>query len=505
MIGLYTPEQMRQMDSYMIDGGIIGGYALMKNAASAALQAVVALIPDLYERPVIIACGKGNNGGDGLYMLRMLHESGCNVKAVLMSDRFSGDALNAYEDATASGCVTELFDGQPLSAGPGTVIIDALFGTGLSRELGGAYPDVIDAINRSGAYVVSVDIPSGINGENGHVMGCAVRADATVTLQYMKPGLLLYPGRSFAGKVVTVSIDSRYPRFSTSLFMLEKSDVRSWIPEQKPDDYKGRNGRALILAGSRNYSGAALMCAASALRTGAGLTYCAVPYALKSQFSALPEAISVPLGESEADTWNAGCCGEARKLIPDKDVICAGPGMGKIADPELIADVLKSGVPCVLDADALNCISENRELLDLFHAGVVITPHVGEMSRLTGESVPAIQSDFIRTAMAFSECRKCVTVLKGATSCISNGSDCVLNTTGNPGLAKGGSGDVLSGIITALLALKVEPFRAASAGAYLLGASAGTAFELLKARAMIAGDVISAVRETINRHFDDGL
>ncbi|MBR5805028.1 MAG: NAD(P)H-hydrate dehydratase [Clostridia bacterium] len=501
MIGLYTPEQMRQMDSYMIDGGIIAGYSLMKNAASAALEAVVGLIPDLYERPVVVVCGKGNNGGDGLCMLRMLHESGCNVKGVLMSDRLSGDALNAFEDAEASGCVMEPFRGQALSC-PGTVIIDALFGTGLSRELSGTYPDVIDAVNCSGAHVVSIDIPSGINGENGRVMGCAVRADETVTLQYLKPGLLLHPGRSFAGKVITVSIDGRYPNPETSLYTLEKSDIRAWIPEQMPDDYKGKNGRALILAGSRNYSGAALMCSAAALRTGAGLTYCAIPYALKSQFSALPEAISVPLGGTGEDSWSYECCSAAKDLIRDKDVICAGPGMGTIADPELLADILRSGVPCVLDADALNCVSMNRELLKLFHGGVVITPHVGEMSRLTGKSVSDIQSDYVGTAMDFSGRFHCVTVLKGATSCISNGTTCVLNTTGNPGLAKGGSGDVLSGIITALLALKLEPFHAASAGAYLLGASAETALEMLKARAMIAGDVISAVRETLEKHFD---
>ncbi|MBQ6426545.1 MAG: NAD(P)H-hydrate dehydratase [Clostridia bacterium] len=502
MIGLYTPEQMREMDSFLIDGGTISGYALMNNAASAALDAIIRLIPDLYQRPVVIFCGKGNNGGDGLCILRMLHVSGCDVKALLMTDSFSGDAGMAFDDAVRSGCsMTRFAPGERF--GENAVIIDALFGTGLNRELHGTFPEAIEAINLSGARIVSIDIPSGINGENGQIMGCAVRAHATVTFQYLKPGLLLFPGRSYAGRVITVSIDDRYPKPETAMYTLEAGDIRSWIPEQQADDYKGKNGKALILAGSRNYAGAALMCTASALRTGAGLTYCAVPHDLKTQFSALPEAISVPLGLEGEDSWTAECCRGARELLLGKDVICAGPGMGRIEDPGLIADVLKTGIPCVLDADALNCVAANRELLDLFHSGVVITPHVGEMSRLTGESISDIQSDPVRAALVFSKHRNCVTVLKGATSCISNGSQCVLNTTGNPGLAKGGSGDVLSGIITALLALKLEPFRAAAAGSYLLGASAETALELLKARAMIAGDVISAIRETVEKHLND--
>lgn len=500
MIGLYTPHQMREMDSFLIDGGIISGYALMKNAAAAALNEIVRLIPDLRERQVVIACGKGNNGGDGLCILRMLHETGYSVRGLLMSDRFSGDALDAYEDAVRSGCRMDVFTGSP-DLDRSAVVIDALFGTGLNRELSGAYAEIIEAINHSGAYVVSIDIPSGVNGENGRIMGCAVRADMTVTLQYLKPGLLLYPGRANAGIVSSVPIDDRYPKPETKLLTLEKSDLCAWIPEQKADDYKGKNGKVLILAGSRNYSGAALMCTASALRTGSGLTYCAVPHALKNMFSVLPEAISIPLGEDGEDSWSVGCCREARELISGKDVVCAGPGMGPVGDPELIACVLRSGVSCVLDADALNCIASNPALLELLHANTVITPHVGEMSRLTGDSIPSIQSDPVKAAVTFSERYHCVTVLKGATSCISNGSECVLNTTGNPGLAKGGSGDVLSGIITALLALKVDPFHAACAGAYLLGASSETALELLKARAMIAGDVISAIRETLEKHF----
>ena len=500
MIGLYTPEQMREMDSLLIDGGIISGYELMKNAAAAALKEIVRLVPDLRERHAVIACGKGNNGGDGLCILRMLHEAGCAASALLMSDRFSGDALEAYEDAVRSGCRMDVFDGAA-EIERNAVVIDALFGTGLNRELAGAYTDLIGVINRSGSYIVSIDIPSGVNGETGSIMGCAVKADATVTLQYLKPGLLLYPGRTNAGKVTCVPIDERYPKPETKLFTLEKSDIRTWIPEQKADDYKGKNGKALILAGSRNYSGAAQMCTASALRTGAGLTYCAVPHALKSQFSALPEAISIPVGGKDEDVWSAQCCREAAELIRGKDVVCAGPGMGTLEDPELITEILRSGIPCVLDADALNCMSANRELLELLHERAVITPHVGEMSRLTGNGISQIQADPVRAALSFSGRYHCVTLLKGAVSCISNGTECVLNTTGNPGLAKGGSGDVLSGIITALLALKLDPFQAACAGAYLLGASAETALELLKARAMIAGDVISAIRDTIGMHF----
>ena len=360
MIGLYTPEQMREMDSFLIDGGTISGYALMNNAASAALDAIIRLIPDLYERPVVIFCGKGNNGGDGLCILRMLHVSGCDVKALLMTDSFSGDAGMAFDDAVRSGCsMTRFAPGERF--GENAVIIDALFGTGLNRELHGTFPEAIEAINLSGARIVSVDIPSGINGENGQIMGCAVRAHATVTFQYLKPGLLLFPGRSYAGRVITVSIDDRYPKPETAMYTLEAGDIRSWIPEQQADDYKGKNGKALILAGSRNYAGAALMCTASALRTGAGLTYCAVPHDLKTQFSALPEAISVPLGLEGEDSWTAECCRGARELLLGKDVICAGPGMGRIEDPGLIADVLKTGIPCVLDADALNCVAANRD------------------------------------------------------------------------------------------------------------------------------------------------
>jgi len=277
--------------------------------------------------------------------------------------------------------------------------------------------------------------------------------------------------------------------------LIERNDIQKMLPTRPNNSNKGSNGRALLCAGSERYTGAALLCTGAALRTGAGLTTAAIPGALKPAFAALPEAMAIPV--NNGTDWDEQGCQAAIALLPKQNAVGVGPGVGEGTILPLIEALLISGKPAVLDADALNQMSRSPELLKQLHPNVVITPHPVEMARLCGLPVEAILTDPIETARRYAKEWHCVVLLKGATTCISNGTTVRLNTSGNPGLAKGGSGDVLTGIITALLAQGLCAFDAASAGAFLLGASADTALELLKERMLLARDVIDVVEQTI--------
>ncbi len=285
------------------------------------------------------------------------------------------------------------------------------------------------------------------------------------------------------------------PDATFDVVLFEQSDAAKLLPKRPLDSHKGKNGRALLCVGSGQYTGAALLSAGAALRAGAGLLTAAVPGAVKPAFAQLPETMTVAV--SEGENWDEAACERAFEQLEGKNAIGIGCGVGEGNILPLIKHALGSGLPLLLDADALNQMASQKEMLSLLHSNVVLTPHPAEMARLTGEPLEAILSDPIETARTYAERWNCIVLLKGATTCVSDGTQVRLNVSGNPGLAKGGSGDVLSGIITALLAQGLNAFDAASVGAFLLGASADVALELLKERALIARDVIEVVERTI--------
>jgi len=496
---LYTPEQMRRVDRHLIENVGIAGLTLMETAARGVFETAMRRMESRPAAAALVLCGPGNNGGDGLAVLRMLQEAQVPAKGILFSDpeNYRGDAAEEYCRALDAGCVLLRAEDIPVRIPSDAIVIDALFGTGLTRAVSGLAAEWIAAVNEADAYLIAVDIPSGINGTTGQMLGCAVEADVTVTFQHEKPGLLLYPGRRCAGQILLHRIADAETVEPCSAYWLTREDVAAWLPPRPADSHKGRNGRALLLVGSETYTGAALLCAGAALRCGCGLLTVGVPRAVKSAFAVLPEAMCLPLGDGT--DWDAACCSDAKKLIGGQQAIAMGCGMGTMADVSLLETAIDSQIPLVLDADALNTLAKNRSLFDRLHKNVILTPHAGEMARLLETDIASVTADPAKTARESARRFGCIVLLKGAVTCISDGETVVYNTSGNAGLAKGGSGDTLTGIITAMLAQGSSPKNAACAGAFLLGASADIAYEVLGNRMLMAGDLIDVVQQTL-RH-----
>ena len=487
-----TPAQAREADRLLMEEHGIPGTELMERAAEGVVSAVLAKIPPADN--VLVLCGAGNNGGDGLAALRLLQDAGVSAEAYLACDpqAYRGDAQINLQRAKASGC--RFLEEWP-EFNRYACIVDALFGTGLSREVCGSTADLIEGANACAAYRISVDIPSGIDGATGRSLGVAFRADETVTFQYVKRGLLLFPGRAHAGKLTLHPIAPVYP-VQSDVHWLEEVDIAALLPPRPLDSHKGKNGRALLLAGSNRYTGAALMSAMAALRGGTGLLTVAVPAALKEAFARIPEAMCVPCGAG--GTWDGAAQADAARLLADRTALGLGCGMGEMEGQLLLRSALMAGVPTVLDADALNAMSRCRDLLALLHSRCVLTPHPAEMARLIDTSTAEVLADPIGIARETAARFGCVVLLKGATSCISDGKDVFLNTSGNPWLAKGGSGDVLTGLLLAMLSQRLAPLKAACAAAFLLGASADRAYAVLGNRMLLAGDVIDAITQEIH-------
>ncbi|MEL7602936.1 MAG: NAD(P)H-hydrate dehydratase [Bacillota bacterium] len=490
---ILTPEQMRALDARLINAAGIPGVVLMEHAASGVVQAVLEQLPE--NGDVLILCGGGNNGGDGLAVLRQLAMRHVRARALLLSppERLAGDALLQYRMAVGcSLCMqTVLTEEEAKTADiSADILVDALFGTGLSRVVEGRYRRIIERVNEANARIVAVDIPSGVDGETGHVLGAAIRADITVTFQHKKMGHLLFPGRSLAGEVRVAPIGIIEPPRDAAL-QYEEADIAALLPPREQNSHKGTYGRALLCGGCAPYAGAALLSAKSGLRAGCGLLHVAVPRGIRLLFAAFPDAICHPAGQN--DEWTDAAAQDAAALLPSVDVAAIGPGMGKGEGiPDLLRAALLSGKPLVIDADGLNALCAHRELFALLHQNVILTPHPAEMGRLAGRDAKTIADSPVEAAQSAAREWGCTLLLKGATSVIAQDDRLCLNTTGNPGLAKGGSGDVLTGILLALLAQKIPPVEAACAGAYLLGATADQAYALLGTRMLTPSDVIEA-------------
>ena len=476
---IVTAEQARAFDRAHIAAGA-SSRAWMRTAAEGIAQAVQSLHTGT--ETVTAISGTGNNGGDGVCAAWLLKRAGVDARIVLCGSEASCTADTAYYlNAAKDAGVPIQSEWKPVER---ELLIDALFGVGLNRPIEGEAYVLIQRMNDSGKPIVSADLPSGLDADSGRVKGIAVKAAATVTMQAIKAGMLLGKGRALCGTVTVqpLASDPNEP----DMAWLEEADIAPLLPKRPFDSHKGMNGHALLCVGSKTYPGAALLCAKAALRGGAGLVSVCTPDPVRPFFAALPEAITIPTG---TDDW---CKDAAKSAIPAmerKQAIGIGCGAGDGDLQPVLEAALKSGTKLVLDADALNQLARKRELLRLLHENVVLTPHAGEMARLLGTTVDAVLSDPLGAVKTFP----CTTLLKGATTLVHFGGKTAFLTFGNPGLAKGGSGDVLTGLITALLAQGLSPFDAARAGAYLLGTSADRAMKLLGERMLLASDVIDMV------------
>ncbi len=477
---IVTAKQAKEQDRAVIASGV-PSIELMRIAAEGVAEAVRARIED--GMTVTAVCGTGNNGGDGVAAALLLRRNGIDAQIVLCGDDSSCTPDTAYylAEAKKEG-VPVLPDWEPDN---NEILIDALFGVGLNRSPEGRVKALIARMNESGRPIVSADLPSGLDADSGRVRGIAIKATCTVTMQAKKAGMLLGQGRALCGEVIVRKLydDPTEP----DLFFEDEADIAKLLPKRPFDSHKGMNGHALLCVGSKTYPGAALLSAKAALRGGAGLLTVCTPDPVRPFFAALPEAITVPTG---TDDWCADALNAVLSAMRNKQAIGIGSGAGKGDLIPVIEAALAAGTKLVLDADALNQMAAHRELLSKLHENVVITPHAGEMARLLDTTVDEVLSDPLGAARTFP----CTTLLKGATTLVHANGRTAFLTFGNPGLAKGGSGDVLTGLVTALLAQGLGAFDAARAGAYLLGTSADRAMRLLGERALLASDVIDMVQ-----------
>ncbi|MBR4905677.1 MAG: NAD(P)H-hydrate dehydratase [Clostridia bacterium] len=477
---IVTGQQAKDGDRAVIASGV-SSLALMQTAAEGIVNAVKARMIGV--ETVTAICGTGNNGGDGVAAALLLHREGIDARIVLCGEqeRCTPDTAH-FLDLAKAEAVPICFAWEPL---PNEILIDALFGVGLNRPIEGEKRTLIERMNESGKPIVSADLPSGLHADSGVILGAAVKATCTVTMQAKKAGMLLGKGRALCGDVI---VQPLYPDESEpELFFEDEADIAALLPPRPFDSHKGKNGHALLCVGSATYPGAALLSSRAALRGGAGLLTVCTPDPVRPFFAALPEAITVPTG---TDDWCEAAAKAAKAAMAGKQAIGIGCGAGKGDILPVIEAALKTGVKLVLDADALNQMARDRTFLDLLHKNVVLTPHAGEMARLLHTTVEDVLNDPLGAVKAFP----CTTLLKGATTLVHADGKTAFLTFGNPGLSKGGSGDVLTGLITALLAQGLEPFDAARAGTYLLGTSANRAMKLLGERALLASDVIDMVQ-----------
>lgn len=511
MFPVVTAEQMQAIDRQAIDGFAIPGITLMENAGIGVVQELQKCFPDLPQKKIFIFCGKGNNGGDGFVIARHLANTGSEVR-VLSAGKLSeieGDAgINANSVRNIGIQVDELtpdnLNRHDHKLRHCDIIIDAVFGTGLNKPVSGFMEKVIDKINQFEKFVVSVDINSGVDSDSGQLMGPHVKSDLTFAFACYKQSHLLHPsaGVMKETRLIDIGIPAKACESQNiQVHQSEEKDIKSYFQKRNPNSHKGDYGHVLVLAGSRGKSGAAGLTALAVLRAGAGLCTLALPDS--SQKAVHPmEVMTVPLTETTHGTLSLKAKESILNLLEGKSAVAVGPGI--TTNPEtvaLIGEILPQiQCPLVLDADALNALSLHKDWLRKLKPETVLTPHPKEMSRLTGIPTEEIQKNRITTASQFSSNHSLTLVLKGSPSLIAlaDGS-LVINPTGNAGMATGGSGDVLTGIIAGLMAQGLSTAQASIAGAYIHGEAGDYFAESASQTTLIAGDLLRCLPETLKR------
>ncbi|MCK4224944.1 MAG: NAD(P)H-hydrate dehydratase [candidate division Zixibacteria bacterium] len=516
---LVTSSQMRNIDKKTIEGIGIPGLELMEKAGRGTALVAKEMLGDPQNKVVIIFCGRGNNGGDGFVVGRHLSQWGAQVEFLLTAKRneIKGDAKTNLEKAVDLDLpIVEIAKKEEIpSRIKAHLIVDALFGTGFVGEIKGYLKDIIERINSSGIPILSVDIPSGLHADTGGFTGPCVKANRTVTMALPKIGHFFFPGKEMSGKVSVVDIGVPphvVEEESINLNLITEEEVREMIPKRPGDAYKGSCGRVVLIAGSTGMTGAASLASLSCLRAGAGMAILGTPKTLNPILETkLTEVMTKPL----PDVRKKGALalrglGEIRELLKWGDCCAIGPGLGQHFETiELIRRLIsKSKMPAVIDADGLNALAKDASALKECKAPLILTPHIGELSRLNGVPASEIAKDRIKYASDFAKEYNCVLVFKGAPTIISEpDGQTYLNPTGNAGMASAGSGDVLTGIIVGLLAqmsmlnkdqnIKKIMLNSACAGVFIHGLTGDLAKEEKGEMGMIAKDMMEKISEAL--------
>lgn len=479
---------MQKADSYTIQEIGVPSVVLMEHAAEKTIEVMETEEIDLSN--TLIVCGSGNNGGDGFAIARLLREKGMQVTVF-----FAGKESSMSEECRLQAQIIKNLGISIVTVLPKreyTVVLDALFGVGLNREITGVYRDVIEKMNCLKGKKVAVDIPSGIHSGTGQIMGAAFRADLTVTFQCEKLGMVLFPGTEYAGKTVVVEIGIDTSVFSSTQevsYTLERADLSKMLPKRKPNTHKGSYGKVLMITGSRGMAGAACLSAQAAYVCGAGLVRIYTDETNRAILQQLlPEAIISCYTEYEEDGL--------KEALDWADVVCIGCGLGKSRTAEmLLMNTLEyASVPCVIDADGLNLLACHKEMLRTIDIPVILTPHMKEMSGLLGCSVAEIAEERFRKLQEFTSQYPAICILKDARTVVAERTNpFFVNTAGNQAMAKAGSGDVLAGVITGLLAGKTPPYRSAVLGVYLHACGGDKARDRLGSYSVLARDLIAGI------------
>lgn len=506
---IVTNKEIQEIDKWAIKKLGIPGSVLMENAGRGCVNVIEEYF-DPTNLAVLIVCGKGNNGGDGFVIGRHLQNRGAFVKVILTGHGSSlkHDALLNYKLAKKAGIeIHETTDltkiKRVLNSFDPDLIIDAIFGTGFKGPVKGFYHRLINMINDTEKFIFSIDIPSGINADDGQFKKVSVIADATATMCLPKLGNYLYPGRELCGDLYVVDIgipynliDNGYPR------VIQFEDIYHLMPSRPPDGNKGTFGNVLIIAGARGYSGAAAMAAISALKVGAGLVRLAAPKSIMNSLEAkLMEIVKIPLAETDNETISQAATDQLLPHLEKTDVVVIGPGI--TTNPETAAFFLnflpKITVPLIIDADALNIIANKIGALKKLHAPFILTPHPGELSRMIKLTPAQINSARVDLAPKIARELSGILVLKGAPTIIASPDrEIYINPTGNSGLASAGSGDVLVGMISGFLAQNLSLLEASILGVFIHGLCADLAVQTSNEYSLTAGDLIDSIPDSIN-------
>ncbi len=493
---LLTGKQAQELDRHAIDVVGFPGLVLMEKAAMTLAQ--VLMERENVERRFLFVCGIGNNGGDGLAAARLLHQQGYLVAVTMIgeADKLSVDAQKQISLAVA--CGVPFVSSSCIAESTYDILIDGLFGVGLSRDISGVYEKIIHTLNNANKKVYAIDIPSGIHGETGQVMNLAVRADVTVTFGANKQGLVLYPGCEYAGEVLIGDIGypkSSYESISNPAYYFELEDLPHILPQRSPEGHKGTFGRVVIIGGSKGMGGAVLLAARAAYGAGAGLVKVISEEENRSVLQVgIPEALFESIGNLEQEMDYS----VLENALAYGDVFVVGPGLGRTDKAQKIVAFMLQHCKktIILDGDGL-VLCGKEQLVQAKQ--LILTPHPKEFSALTGKEVQQLRSILYQEVPHFAAETGCVVVGKDARSIVSNGVDVYVNVSGNAGMGTGGSGDVLTGIIAAFVAQGLSNFEAAQIGVFVHGLAGDWYRETFNEYSLTASALVDGLKYILNK------